>query len=158
MTKRLVLLCFALSTFGQTIRIQSTSTAIGQKGTATIEIESPSNKMPLAMQWDIGLPDGAIRMEASDIVAGAAAIRASKSVTCVSVSVPDGNSGLVYRCILAGGRTPIANGAVAVLSFTALANAQPGRYVLRVTRIEAVGRDVKGARLKDASSEILISK
>ena len=92
------------------------------------------------------------------IVAGAAAIRASKSVTCVSVSVPDGNSGLVYRCILAGGRTPIANGAVAVLSFTALANAQPGRYVLRVTRIEAVGRDVKGARLKDASSEILISK
>src|SRR5579864_5086700 len=113
MTRKIWSLCFVLPLAGQTLQVRSSPVAAGQKGTATIQLQSPAGKEPQALQWDLVFAAGTIHMEAEDVVAGDDAKTAGKSVTCAKIP-PRSNPN--YRCILAGGQGAVANGAIAVLS------------------------------------------
>lgn len=152
------LLCLALPGIGQTLRIQSKPTAIGQKGIASIRINSSSTEKPLALQWDISIPEAAIQLDLKDIVAGDASASVGKSVTCARAGTPAPDGYSWYRCIVAGGVSVIGNGSVAVLNFTTLPNGRPGRYKFRLTRALAVGRSLKKVAIKDTSGELVVAR
>ena len=125
MSKRIWLIFVALPAFGQTLKIQPETVAIGQKGTATISFASSAKKKPLAIQWDFELPETAVVLNVADIVAGEAATASAKSVACSRVHGPDLRGHAVFRCILYGGEREIEDGPVAVLNFTTAPHAQP---------------------------------
>jgi hypothetical protein len=152
------LLCLALPGIGQTLRIQSKPTAIGQKGTASIRLNSSSTEKPLALQWDISIPEAAIQLDLKDIVAGDASASVGKSITCARAGAPAPDGYSWYRCLVAGGVSVIGNGSVAVLNFTTLPNGRPGRYKFRLTRALAVSRSLKKVVIKDTSGELVVAK
>lgn len=158
MSKRIWLIFVALPAFGQTLKIQPETVAIGQKGTATISFASSAKKKPLAIQWDFELPETAVVLNVADIVAGEAATASAKSVACSRVRGPDQRGHALFRCILYGGEREIEDGPVAVLNFTTAPHAQPGRHGVRITHALAVGRDVKKVALKDSTGEFVLTK
>lgn len=150
-------LCLTLPVLGQTLRIESKPTAIGQRGIASIRINSSSTEKPLALQWDISIPEAAIQLDLKDIVAGDASASVGKSITCARAGAPAPDGYSWYRCLVAGGVSVIGNGSVAVLNFTTRPNGRPGRYKFRLTRALAVSRSLKKVVIKDTSGELVVA-
>src|SRR5690349_17758748 len=93
----------------QTLRVQIMENPAGERPSATILLESLAGKHPVALQWDLLVPEQAIHVEENGILLGQAAVKAGKSITCSAVPGTDART-RVYRCILAGGTENVAAG------------------------------------------------
>jgi hypothetical protein len=151
----LALLALALPLCSQTLQVQATGAGRAQKGSATIRLDSPPGKEPLALQWEIQVPVS-IALDPRTIVAGEAATAAGKSVTCAILVNRSGDS-TRCRCLLAGGAKPIGNGPVALMTYVPARIVRPGSYKLNLRSVFSVGEGTKKAPLKDAETTIIVS-
>ena len=103
---------FAMGVSAQSLQILSSPPG-HESATFRIMLASPEKKAPVALQWRLSLPEG---VELKEIVPGAAAEAAQKSVTC---SGPPAGSktgaGPEYRCVLVGGQAALPDGPVVVV-------------------------------------------
>ena len=151
---RCLLVCFALPILGQTLKLGSVSTAVGQDGKAAIWLaDSSRGTQTVALQWDLYLP-AEIQSHGKDLVAGDAARAASKSVTCARIERT--TKGEAYRCILAGGQLTIRDGVIAIIGFTVNQGVRPGRYPMSLENVLAVGRSTTKRQLKGVATTLII--
>ena len=150
-----VFLC-TLTLFGQSARVSSTTAAPGEKVTIEIALDAPSGKGPLAMQWEAAVPAGALKLDESGFVSGAAAKAADKSLTCAPRKTrPDLSK---WACILAGGQKPIANGVVAVLRLTVQTNAHAGPHLVVVDNLLGVSASLKRVPMPRAEGVVTVTR
>jgi hypothetical protein len=103
-------LVFCSTLVAQTFQVVPSTAPRGGTGSLLITLVSPEGKEPVALQWKI-LLGTEVTAAAEDIVVGEAAKTADKVLACALVAKPV-QEGLTYKCILAGGVKPIANGTV----------------------------------------------
>jgi hypothetical protein len=147
----------AATAWGQTVEM---TPAAVDRGSANIfrillhpQAGKPADKPLLALQWELAVPRG-LQIEASGVVAGAAADQAGKSVNCATRTDP--KNGKICLCILVGGAQKIQEGAIAIVKVSAAADAQRGNSIVRMQKILGVSPDLKGVELADATTQITI--
>jgi hypothetical protein len=115
-----------------------------------IMLVSPGGKAPLGLQWNLLLPAG---VALKKVVAGEAAAALKKAVTCSSIpaETKDG-TGSQYRCVLAGGQSPLPDGPMAVVT----CNMRQGlrEATIRLTKTIGVTEDLKQVNLEDTQATI----
>jgi hypothetical protein len=108
------LLAASLHLPAQSFSLSSTSAAPGDARLSfAISLKSPRERMPVALQWELLLPQTLPGVSQPEVSLAAAARKAGKSVTCAGM--PGEAGALRLKCILAGGVTPITDGPVASL-------------------------------------------
>jgi hypothetical protein len=153
--KTVCLAWLALPLCSQSLQVQSGPVGRAQEGTATIRLDSPPGKEPLALQWEIHLPVS-IRLDPRQVVTAGAASAAEKSVTCSILANRTGNT-TRCRCILAGGVKPIGNGPVVMLKYTLAPSLKSGRYELNLRNAFSVSKGMKNVPIKDAGVHVVVS-
>lgn len=147
----------AATAWGQTVEM---TPAAVDRGSANIfrillhpQAGKPTDKPLVALQWELAVPRG-LQIEAPGVVPGTAADLAGKSVNCATRTDP--KNGKICVCILAGGIQKIQEGAIAIVKFSAAADAQPGKAIIRIQKIQGVSADLKTVEIADASTPITI--
>ncbi len=121
-------------------------------GSFQIMLASPAGKQPVALQWNIRVPDG-VTVPAADIVAGTVAESSQKSVKCVENRKDNkGAAGSTYACILAGGQKDIPDGPLAIVK----CDFRPGLHsaTVRIENVIAVSADSKHVKIEDAEGTV----
>jgi hypothetical protein len=103
-------------------------------------LDSPPEKAPVGLQWEFSIPP-AIAVDKADITIGRAGEAAKKSLTCA------GKAGaeriMRFACILAGGKDPIGNGAVAVVKYRAQRDVGGAPIRVSIEKVLGVSADLK---------------
>jgi len=115
----------------QTFQIVPSTAPRGGTGSLLITLISPAGKEPVALQWKIMLRTE-VTVAVEDIKAGEAAKTADKAVVCAPVTKPV-QDGLTYKCILAGGVKPIANGTIFLVKYKVKQNTTPQALRVRIS-------------------------
>jgi len=105
------------SLWAQSVQILPSPPTGSQAGSFRVMLVSPAKSAVAAVQWRISLPKG-VSVEPGKIQPGTAAQRTGKTVHCAAPGIKTNTSSDVV-CVLAGGKQPIPNGAVAVVPFVA---------------------------------------
>lgn len=115
----------------QTFQVVPSMAPRGGTGSLLITLISPAGKEPVALQWKIMLGTE-VTAAVEDIKAGDAATTADKAVVCAPVTKPV-QEGLTYKCILAGGVKPIANGTVFLVKYRVKEKTTPQTVGVRIS-------------------------
>jgi hypothetical protein len=151
---RLILaLTFAGVSWAQTLEIPGAAVTRGSANIFRILLTPNADRPVAALQWELVVPVG-LRIEAKDVVVGSAAESAGKSVSCSSRNDP--KDGRVCMCILAGGIQSLGEGAIAIVKFSAAADANPGQAIVRMQKIQGVSADLKTVPIAGAEAPITI--
>lgn len=155
--KRLILgVSWAVIVSGQTIRVPASSTDHKTPGAFSVNLESPADKAPVALQWEFAVPP-AIVIRTADITIGKAAQSAQKALTCaMSASKPDAPGAVKYTCILAGGQAAIGNGTIAVVQYRAELDVDGAPIRVALTKILGVSADLKQIAIPNTAAIITI--
>ena len=152
---RLLIAVLALPLSAQNLQIMSpASAAAGRKDTLDIVLLSPAGKEPVALQWEFVIPVRSLMIDQAGIQTGPVAAKAGKTIYCAGSwkHAPD-----LYRfkCLLAGGRDIIPNGAVAHVLFQVQNKPAGKKAQLSVEQGMAVLQDLKKANM--GKSEVAIA-
>jgi hypothetical protein len=119
-------------------------------------LESQPGKAPVALQWEIAVPQ-AIAVQKTDIALGKAAESAQKTLTCAASSKKPIVPGTArYKCILAGGQSPLANGSLVEVHYRAQADVAGAPIRVAVENIMGVSADLKRITIPDVAGIIQI--
>ena len=141
---------------GQSLRLSSASASRGDQVAIELSLESPAGKEPLALQWDTKIPIAQLTLLDDRLLVGSTALKAGKSLNC---AVREKTAGIsTSRCVLAGGRSPIPNGPIAILRLKISGNAQIGSARIRVERGTAVSKDSKQVPLDAVESVVAVRR
>jgi hypothetical protein len=143
----------AITAWGQTLEISPVTVERGSANIFRIVLDPRVDQPIAALQWELLVPSG-LEIEPKGIVTGAAADAAKKSMRCSNQS--ESKQGRISACILAGGVQEIQAGAIAIVKFAAKADAQPGKAVVRLQRVQGVSADLKRVVIADTNAEITI--
>jgi len=147
------MLC-ASALWGQFLRVSPTRKDRKGQGSFSVVLESPQDKAPVAMQWELQVPP-AVAIAVADIMVGKAAEGAGKSLACaVMANQLRKDDGVRYKCILAGGINQMSSGAIAVVHYQVPAGGH--RYPIRVAIESVVGvsLDLKSTAIVGATAII----
>jgi hypothetical protein len=142
--------------YGQTLQLQL-EPAAARSGTVVVRLDSLPGKEPLSLQWELEFEGRAMSVDFQNPVVGDAAKTAGKSIGC-SLVAREKRDLFRYRCVLAGGVRAIANGPIAILSYSTAPDGKPGRYPLKLRNGLSVGQNLTKERLKDSGAEITLTK
>jgi hypothetical protein len=143
--------------YGQTLQIQPEPAADAHSGTVVVRLDSLPGKEPLALQWELEFAGLALHMDFQNLAVGDAAKTAGKSIACTLVA-REKRDRFRYRCILAGGVRPIANGPIAIVPYTAERDGKPGHYPLKLSNGLSVSQNLAKEKLKDSAAQITLTK
>ena len=132
-------LAFALAglpVVGQALHVSSVSGSPAEKISVEIFLSSPVKESPDTLKWETIFPAQLLVVVGSP-EAGSAAKESGKSLTC------ELRETYSCVCILAGGQKPIANGLIARFAFEIRADAHPGTANIRISKVEAVTKELK---------------
>lgn len=150
------LLC-AAALWGQTLRVSPTSPDRKGQGSFSIVLESPQDKAPVAMQWEMEVPP-AVTITVADVVVGKAAEGAGKSLACAdSTNKQRKDDGVRYKCILAGGAKRISSGPIAVVHYQVQAGALHSRIRVAIESVKGVSLDLKSTAI-DGTAAIITNR
>src|SRR5579872_2001078 len=107
--------------YGQALQVQPEPAADGHSGTVVIRLDSAPGKEPLALQWDLEFAATAVHLDFAKLAVGDAAKTTGKSAACSLIS-REKRDRFRYRCILAGGASALASGAVVTIPYSAEQN------------------------------------
>lgn len=142
--------------FGQSLRLSSASASRGDQVAIELSLESPAGKEPLALQWDTKIPIAQVSLLNDQILVGPTAQEVGKSLNCALKEKTAETH--TSRCILAGGQSPISNGAIAILRLKISMNARSGSARIRVEQGIAVSKDLKQAPLDAVETVVAIRR
>jgi hypothetical protein len=115
-----------------------------------IMLASPEAKAPVALQWDLLLPEG---VTLKDTIAGEAAEAAQKSIKCSAIPTRDkAGNGSEFRCLVIGGQKPLPDGAVALVQCGLRQGLREA--TVRVRHAMGVSRDLKQIYIGDVQGTI----
>lgn len=148
-------LLFMSALAGQTLRVSSSPVAPGEATRIAVWLESPAGKEPVALQMEIEVPTRLLEVEGPPVAGEDAA--AVKSASCAG-HWKKAPLTYVYKCIIAGGIKPIANGSVLVLKGKIRPNAKPGNHPIRLNHVLAVDANGKRVPLKSSEGPLTINR
>jgi hypothetical protein len=138
----------------QTLHVPLSHATHGTPASFSIVFDSPHDKAPAAIQWEISFPQ-AIEVDTSDIISGSAAESAGKSITCSKTAArTEAKGGVKFACILAGGQRPIGNGPIAVIHFVLQADVQGAPIRAPIENILGVTADLKRIAISNVDAII----
>jgi hypothetical protein len=143
----------AATFWGQTLEMPPVVVDRGSANIFRIVFNPRADKPVAALQWELIAP-GSLKIEAAGIVSSSGVDTSGKSITCSNRVVP--KDGEVSLCILAGGTQPIPGGAIAIVKFTAAADAKPGPAIVRLQKIQGVSLDLNKVAIADTSATMTI--
>jgi hypothetical protein len=136
-------LIFAVTLCGQSLLVPPSRTDLKTPGVFSVTIDSPPGKAPVALQWEFSIPP-VIVISVADITVGKAAESARKSLTCATrPNKPAIQRRMRVACILAGGKDPIPNGAIAVIQYHAQWDVKGAQIRVAVENILGASVDLK---------------
>jgi hypothetical protein len=150
-------LALAPSLSGQELqlRLSAASMSRGASGSASIELKTPAGREPAAVEWELAFPVQQVDIQDADWSPGAATQAAQKQLSCVRQlrREPEAYS---YKCVLAGGRTTLRGGVVAVVKFKIPASAAQGVATLSLTGVVGALPDARKLDIKPAKATLAI--
>lgn len=147
----LLLLLVTSPAFAQSLSVSSASVKQTQRGSILLSLASPSDRRPIALQWDLLYPDDELAIRTDDLVTGSAASEAGKVLTC---AMPPKQK--LYRCILVGGQKPISDGPVAIINFQVLRRARVGAAAIQIRNPIALSPKAQRIDLSTVEGRIAI--
>jgi hypothetical protein len=151
-TIRFALALPAITACAQTLTITPASVDRGTSNIFRILLKPAPNQALTALQWELAIPPG-LRVDVSDIVASSAAESSEKTIAC---AIRRDQPPVTIACLMAGGRRPLSEGAVAIVKFAAAANAHRGPFAVRVQKALGVSIDLKKIPIADSTATITI--
>ena len=117
----------------------------------------PGKKAPVALQWHIRFPAGAV-VEAKDIRVGSTAESVQKSLACAIAkgAKPAPEFGNVFVCMLAGGQKPLPDGTVAVARYRIPVELRRQELKARVEAILGVTVDLEKLSMPAAEGTVSV--
>jgi hypothetical protein len=137
-----------LPIFSQTTHVSPVTKGPGDEVTLEISVASEPARAPIALKWDVIFPAEVMDMESQ--APGSAAMRAGKSLQCTQ------RKPYAYICVLAGGKSPIPDGQVAVYHFKVKPMAEAGSTTFRIENLESTTSDSKNWTLNPTESNSVI--
>jgi hypothetical protein len=135
----------------QSLSVSSASVKQGDRGSILISLASPSDRRPIALQWDLLYPDDELAIRPDDLVTGSAALGADKALTCAAPPKQK-----LYRCILVGGQKPIPDGPVAIINFQVSDRARVGAPAIQIRNPIALSPKTQRIDLSTVDGRIAI--
>jgi AMIN domain len=126
----------------------------GDRAIVVISLNAKPGSPSVGLQWELTYPSVAVGTDERDVLAGGAALSAGKTLTCTGIA--DDAAKYLYRCVLAGGPTPIPNGPVAQMTFRVRETARLGPATLEIRNAMAVAPDGKRLDITPSRSEIMV--
>jgi hypothetical protein len=145
----LILMIVSTGLSAQSLQILPSPPARGETS-FRIMLASPADKAPLALQWNLALPEGVVF---HGIIPGEAATSVQKSVTCSAVPLEKKDDrGSQYRCLLAGGQSPVPDGPL--VAVTCHLREGLREATVYVKQVIGVSRDSQKMILEDTQATI----
>jgi hypothetical protein len=126
--------------FAQSLKIQSSVVRKGEAGSLHFVLDAPAASAPVALQWDLILPQD-VTTGISDLVMDGAPESVNKSLSCVDKHETPQR----YSCTIAGGNKPIPNGPVAAIRY---------RIAVEVRKVSGKARIEKAVGVKSDGSPV----
>ena len=126
----------------------------GDRAIVIISLNAKPVSTAVGLQWELSYPSVALGTDERDVMVGGAALAAGKTLTCSGIA--DDAAQYMYRCVLAGGSTPIPNGAVAQVIFHVRETARLGPATLDIRNAMAVAADGKRVDITPAHADITV--
>ena len=126
----------------------------GDRAIVIVSLNAKPGSASVGLQWELTYPSVALGTEERELVAGGAALTAGKTLTCTGIA--DDVARYMYRCVLAGGSAPIANGPVAQIIFRVRETARLGPATIEIRNAMAVAADGKRVEIGPAHADITV--
>ena len=126
----------------------------GDRAIVVVSLNAKHGSPSVGLQWELSYPAVSLGTDEREVVAGGAALSAGKTLTCTGVA--DDAATYVYRCVLAGGSTPIPNGPVAQMIFRVRESARLGPTPLEIRNAMAVAPDGKRVDITPTRADITV--
>ena len=126
----------------------------GDRAIVIISLNAKPVSAAVGLQWELSYPSVALGTDERDVMVGGAALAAGKTLTCSGIA--DDAAQYMYRCVLAGGSTPIPNGAVAQIIFRVRESARLGPATLEIRNAMSVAADGKRQDITPARADITV--
>lgn len=130
------------------LTISPSSAKRGFSGTFLISLEPPSGAGLVALQWTLSAGPG-VSIDVADIAAGSAAEATQKTLSCAP-------KGAKFGCLLAGGQKSLPAGTIAVVRYTAGAQAKTGPVAVHIEAAAGTSADSKNIEIGNATGSISI--
>jgi len=149
-----LLAVLSLLGWGQTVELAPVSAAAGSVASMTLTWAAPPGKSAVALEWELSYPSPQLGLEDKDIAAGSTAHTAGKALTCKGRSQDAGT--YVYKCILAGGSKPLANGPAAIFFFRVRNKTRKGAATVRLSNTLGVSPEGNSIRIDPSQADVTI--
>jgi hypothetical protein len=126
----------------------------GDRAIVIISLNSKPGNASVGLQWELSYPAVSVGTDEREVVVGGAALSAGKTLTCAGIA--DDPARYLYRCVVAGGSSPIPNGPVAQMIFRVRESARLGPATLEIRSAMAVAPDGKRVDISPARAEITV--
>jgi hypothetical protein len=141
---------------GQVIRVAASPGRPGGETRVVVWLDSDPAKIVLGLQMEIELPARVLEIDAA-AEAGEAAKTAGKTATC-NGRWKKAPQSYTMKCILAGGRTPMANGPVLVVKGKINPAAKTGNHTIKVDHALAVDGALKSISMKPVDAALTVTR
>jgi hypothetical protein len=136
------------------LQISPASAFRGDRAIVVISLNAKSGNPSVGLQWELSYPSIALGTDERELVPGGAALSAGKTLSCTGIA--DDPAKYMYRCVLAGGSSPIPNGPVAQIIFRVRESARLGPATLEVRNAMAVAPDGKRVEITPTRADVAV--
>jgi len=136
------------------LQVSPASAFRGDRAIVVISLNAKPGSPSVGLQWELSYPSVALGTDEREVVAGGAALSAGKTLTCTGIA--EDAAKYMYRCVLAGGSTPIPNGPVAQIIFRVRESARLGPATLEIRNAMAVAPDGKRVDITPTRADITV--
>lgn len=126
----------------------------GDRAIVVISLNAKPGSSSVGLQWELTYPAVSVGTDEREVLAGNSAVSAGKTLTCTGIA--DDAAKYMYRCVLAGGLTPIPNGPVAQMVFRVRETARLGPATLEIRNAMSVASDGRRVEMTPTHSEITV--
>ena len=140
--------------YGQSLQVPTSTTDGKTPGSFSMFMDSPEGKAPVALQWEMSVPP-VVAIAASDVKTSQAAESVGKAVTCAAGANTTAG-GARYTCILAGGKGPITNGPIVLVSYRVQGDVHGAPIRVAIENIMGVYADLKSVKIDDTAAIIKV--
>jgi hypothetical protein len=139
----------------QSLSIASSTAKAGSTGSFLLKLAADSGTAPVALQWKFSFPR-TISVVASDILAGSAAESAHKTLACALDHETKSPDMVIFNCVLAGGKQPIASGTIATVRYHVAGSVPAGPNRIGVDHALALSTDFTQTTMALTGGVILV--
>jgi hypothetical protein len=139
----------------QSLSIASSTAKAGSTGSFLLKLAADRAMAPVGLQWKFSFPRG-ISVVASDILIGSAAESAHKVLVCALDHETKSRDVVIFNCVLAGGKAPIAAGTIATVRYQVAGSAPAGPSRIGVDHALAVSAELTETSIALTGGVILV--